>query len=178
MSNGEPGVLEEWAALYRAEAKADDYQIVIAEMDKDGEDHPVEMGRNRVEATTQFVAYLLACRQIDGVDHDPTGFLKKQVYDPKTATARYRFDFLRPQGLAVLYADELHEVDLADLFNGPGYYEFKITHTDGTPFDAAELDVVEQWIAEDFEYDFEPDEFTYEIARSSHCVQVLDIRET
>ncbi len=156
----------EWEKDFRADAKADDCQLLRRHLQSlELPDEPSLLLEGTIALLQMSVAYL-------AIDGQPVAeFLHKQRYDPSLAEAgpyQVTFDIHGKTYARVNVPASLRPVDLADLYEMPwsayervGYSDFWITRVDGQALGAQEIADFEAAVETDLRFDYGEDEVTF-----------------
>lgn len=163
----------EWAERFRADAQADDFQILQKHLQNlELPDEPDLL----LEGTLLLVQMSVAYLAMDG--QEVAEFLAQQKYDPtQAAGAPYQvtFDIHGKAYARVNLPASLRPLDLADLYGTPwstyervGYSDFWISRVDGNALNAQEIADFEAAVESDLRFDYGEDEITFWFDPDSH----------
>ena len=165
--------LAQWEKSFRADAKADDCQILQAHLKS--LDLP-EKPNMLLDGTIVFVQMCVAYLELDG--QEAIEFLERQTYDPRKASDvpyQVTFDIHGKAYARLNLPASLRPVDLADLYGAPwndyrvvGYCDIWISRIDEVPLSLDEITKFETVVEEDLRYDYSEDELSFWFDPDTH----------
>lgn len=145
------GALRAWKRTYLAAARADGFRTLLERHHYDP-DSDRGHGEQFVERLGEVLAYALAARSLDQPLEDDAvrRFLDAQAYGAGPG-AGYSIR-LGPPPEAELFVEELHDLDLQDLFDGLEPFDLTVTWL-GEPLGATDAAALEEAVLADITYD-------------------------
>jgi hypothetical protein len=148
--------LQQWAGQYRAAARSDKCRKLLAWYEShDGSLYEIAAVRRMVKSTIELVRWACAWLEMNRGPLTISGFLRRQVYDPRRSRTKYvlQFEPGHDHPWPHLLVDQLRHIDLDDLYSSPGFRHLTIRHTDGSGFARGEHARLEKEVRNDFFFD-------------------------